>query len=262
MASSRLQVASPFSWPSQLLIAIPCAELGYSRFWQQLLATKDFGWHVAHGRVMTVSGSYIHDSHTQLVREALTTHGKRRWDRLLFLEHDHEFEPDTLEKHGHYKEPVVSALYVKRDMREPLPVVFQWDADRHNALAPKPIEMKRMLDNPGLHKVDVVPLGCTSIRRDVLERWPQETPRFMSPINPDTNATMSDDVWFCRKAQDQGYEIFLDTSSPIGHYVLQRIDIKYFIAWWNSRPEQTTVEEVTVTEEDGVIVEEVEQVAS
>lgn len=221
----------------RLLVAVPLAELGYSAFWQKLCQIREFGWLVYAGRVLTLSGSYIHDSHTKLVRRAFEK-DVPAWDRLLFLEHDHEFPPDVFQRHAAYTQPIMAGHYPQRALAEPLPVIYMWDERRLNAVRPQPIEMKRMLDERGIYEVDIVPMGCTSIRRDVFENWPEAEPMFMSPANPATGTTMSDDVWFCRKAQDQGYPIYVDTRQKVGHMVLHTIDDSYFVAWWNKQQQQ------------------------
>lgn len=218
----------------RLIVAIPLAELGYSWFWQKLCGNADFGWLIWQRRLMTISGSYIHDSHTKLVRSAFAE-GVPPWERLLFMEHDHEFPADVFRRHGTYTQPVVAGHYPQRSLAEPLPVVYMWDDRRANALRPPPLQMKRMLDDRGMYEVDIVPMGATSIRRDVFENWPEAEPMFMSPANPATGTTMSDDVWFCRKAQDQGYGIYVDTTQKVGHLVLHPINDDYFIAWWNKQ---------------------------
>jgi len=208
-----------------------------------------YGWFVHRGLWNSQSGAYIHDNHTKLVKDALKVPG---WNRLLFLEDDHEFADDMLYKHAHYTQPVVSGLYVLRSVDNPMPVFFEWDTGRHNAVHPSKERMKCMLENRGLHEVDVVPMGCTSIRRDVLENWPAEVPMFFSPINPANGATMSDDVWFCRKAQEQGYQIYVDTSNRVAHYALFPLDDTYFIRWNNYHAPslQRQAEELMREEED------------
>jgi hypothetical protein len=231
-------LAQPASWPHQLLIAIPGAELGYTQFWQGLALVEGYGWHLWKKRVLIHSGGYIHNAHNTMAKEALKIPG---WRRLLFLEHDHGFPPDVLYRHAQYTQPIVAGTYVLRDLNSPLPVFYNWDAGRHNALHPNAADVKYMLDNPGLHEVDVVPMGCTSIRRDVLESWQDDQPMFNSFTNP-RGATMSDDVWFCRIAQDAGWTIYVDTSLKVNHLVLTPIDDRYFVRWWNdvgSKPRRT-----------------------
>lgn len=223
-------INDPSTWPNKLFISIPISEICYSRFWQQLHTVQGYGYFVQQGLWSSLSGQIIHDGHNKLLRDALKIEG---WDRLLWLETDHDFQPDMLYKHAHYTEPIVGGLYVQRKVDEPLPVIYNWDLGRHNALRPSRQQMKRIIEEPGLHEVDIVPSGCTSIRRDVLEDWPQGTPHYFSPTNPDTGTTMTDDVWFCRKAQDQGYPIYVDSSNLVSHYALFPVEPKFFIQWDN-----------------------------
>ena len=202
-------------------------------------------------RILFHQGGYIHGAHNNLVKAALNL---PNWDRLVMLEHDHDFPPDTLWKHAHYKEPIVSGLYVLRDYNEPLPVIYNWDAERHNAVHPNAAEVKHMLDNPGLHEVDVVPMGCVSIKREVFETWPTDQPKFSSFTNP-RGATMSDDVWFCRIAQDNGWQPYVDTSLLPTHLTLVPLSVPMFVTWWNQigqkRAEEDLKRQQELEDEDG-----------
>lgn len=213
-----------------------------------LHTVNGYGWHVQRGLWSSHSGAYVHDTHVKLVKDALKIEG---WDRMLFLEDDHDFQPDMLFKHSHYSQPVVGGVYVQRKVEEPLPVFYNWDNGRHNALRPSKEQMARMFEHRGLHEVDVVPMGCTSIRRDVLENWPEGIPMFFSPVNPANGATMSDDVWFCRKAQEQGYQIYVDTSNRAAHYALFPIDDSYFIRWNNYHAPSLIAQREALEKEEG-----------
>ena len=230
----------PHTWPQRLIICAPLAELGYGRFRADLSNLEGFGWFDWKHRVYWHIGGYIHGAHNNLLKEILQ---RKDWDRAVFLEHDHEFQVDTLWRHAHYTQPIVSATYVLRDWNSPLPVFYNWDAERHNALHPNAAEMKRMLDNPGLHEVDVVPMGCISIKREVFETWPTDQPMFNSFTNP-RGATMSDDVWFCRIAQDNGWQPYVDTSHQITHLALVPLTVQTFISWWNMVGAKRAAEEV------------------
>jgi hypothetical protein len=228
-----------------LLVAIPVSELSYTMFWQKLCANRDFGYLVSQGRLMTIAGAYVHGSHNAMTKEAL---GDKvpPWKRLLWLEYDHEFPEDVFRRHAAYKEPVVSGLYCLRNIAEPLPVFYNWDAARHNALHLDAARVAEMLEKRGLYEVDVVPMGCTSVRRDVLEQWPSDQPFYSSFTNP-RGATMSDDVWFCRIAQDAGWSIYIDTSLRVKHITQVPIDDSYFISWWNQIGSKRAIEAVEKT---------------
>lgn len=225
-----------------LIVGIPCGELGYSMFWQKLSSNRDYGYLVMEGRVLTMSGAYVHGAHNKMAQEALSDRVPP-WKRFMLIEHDHEFPMDVFRRHAAYTDPIVSALYVLRDINQPLPVIYQWDAGRHNTKPPNAAWMKKALDERGMYEVDVVPMGCVSIRRDVLETWPQDQPMFNSFTNP-RGATMSDDVWFCRIAQDNGWPIHVDTSLPIKHICQVPIDDQFFVRWWNARGAAEMAKEV------------------
>jgi hypothetical protein len=227
---------------NDLIVVMPLGELGYQRYWQMLMTHRDFGYMIFTRRIVTHSGSYTHASPNLLIKEALDPEKTpMKWKRMLILEHDHEFPLGFLRKHAAYTEPIVASTYVLRDATNPLPVVYNWDAQRANALQPTAGQVKHMLDHPGLHEADVVPMGCTSIRRDVLENWPEGQPYFSSFTNA-ALSTITHDVFFCRVAQDHGWQPMIDTSLQVKHYTLVPLDIPYFIGWYNSIGEKLIVE--------------------
>ena len=214
----------------KLMVVIPYGELGYSRYHMQLGTIPDYGYLLQSQRVISQQGSYPHQAANDLFREALKIKG---WTRLLVMEHDHEFPADVFRRHARYKQPIVAGIYVLRDIDNPLPVVFVWDKGRHNAIRPDAAVLKQMIDKPGLYPVDCVPMGCTSVAREILENWPKDKPFFNSGVSAN-GTTISHDIFFCRVAQDAGFQSYIDTSLKISHYVLVPVDIDYFVRWWNT----------------------------
>jgi hypothetical protein len=229
---------------NDLLVVMPLGELGYSRYWQMLMINRDFGYLNFTRRVLTQSGAYPHAAMNDLLKRALDAKDPSipKWRRVLILEHDHEFPLDVFRKHAAYKEPIVAGTYVLRNIDEPLPVFYNWDAARANALHPTAAQVNKMLfESPGLHEVDVIPVGCTSIRRDVLEDWPEGQPFFSSFSNA-ALSTISHDVFFCRVAQDHGWQPMIDTTLQVDHYVLFPIGVPYFRNWWNQVGAKAAIE--------------------
>lgn len=220
-------LSQPSTWPNKLMIAIPCGELGYSRFWQGLTTLHGYGWHLWKGLHLSQSGQFIAQNRRTLVCEALKN---PNWDRLLFLDSDHDYPADMLWRHSHYTQPVVSGVYTQRRVDQPLPVLYNWNEGRNSMSRPPLADVYEMVVNPRPYKVDVVPLGCTSIRRDVLERWPDDVPMFASRML-ENDEIMGEDTWFCRVVQDQGHDIFIDTSLEVSHYALLPISVKFFKQW-------------------------------
>lgn len=246
MPVRKPNIDQPSTWPQELLIGIPLAELGYSEFHAGLSLVRGFGWHMWKGRVMYHTGGYIHGAHNNLVKEALKIPG---WTRLTWLEHDHAYPPDMLFQHSQYTEPIVCGIYVLRDINEPLPVFYNWDSARANAILPNAAEIKTMLDKRGLYPVDCVPMGCTSIRRDVFENWPPTQPWYSSFTNP-RGSTISDDIFFCRIAQDAGFQAYVDTRLRVKHICQVPIDDSFFVSWWNAKGAEKAAKELEQQQED------------
>lgn len=220
----------PLLWKNRIMIAVPLGELGYARFWQQLTTVNHIGWHIDQGLFVSNGGQYLPGSHNKLIADCLK---RDDWNYILFLEHDHEFPANMLETVGTYTDPIVGGLYFNRVPEDPQPVCYNWNSNRTAIKRLQPYEVAPMLDKPGLYDVDVVPMGCTAIRRDVLEQWPMEVPWFHAPgaDRRDTDQ-MSDDVWFCRKAQEQGWTIKVDTRILPTHMGLVPFHAGMYIKWF------------------------------
>jgi hypothetical protein len=227
-------MSHPTKWPRRLLIFIPCGEFGMSVFWRKLVSRDSkldyIGWHIDQGLVDPLGGAYIQDAHNQAVEKALNIPD---WTHLLWLEYDHEFPENLLEYIAHWPDhPIIAGVYPARKVEAPLPIVYKWNEDRTFIQTLQPYELAPMFEKPGLHKVDVVPMGCTMIRRDVFEKWPEDIPCYAVATNKKrTGGVMGDDVWFCRHAQDQGYDIYVDTNLAVGHYGLLPYTMQLYIAW-------------------------------
>jgi hypothetical protein len=220
---------APLLWKNRLMIMSPLAELGYSFFWQMLTgAVKYIGWHIDNSLFMTNSGQFLPDAHNTMIKAALEIPG---WTHGVFLEHDHTFPSNMLEIMSEYDDPIVSGLYFNRMVESPEPVVYYWNSTRTAIARLQPFQMAPILEKRGIYTVDVVPVGCICIRRDVFENWPKDIPWFAAPTSPANGKQMSDDVFFCRHAQEQGYEIKVDTRIIPKHWGPLGVDERHYVAW-------------------------------
>ena len=222
---------------------MPWGELGYQAYHASLDSNPDFGYLVNQGRVFPGLGGYTHSNPQNLLLGAMkgVLNGRRvpLFKRVVWLEHDHTFPADVFQRHATYAKPYVSGLYVFRDAAEPLPVIYKWSDNREAAAMYNAEEMDAMgifdddLDSPrrGLHRVDVVPMGCLSVAREVYEQWPSGKPYFSSGISP-SGTVIGHDVFACRTAQDAGWPIFVDTSLRVKHFACIELDDSYFKRWY------------------------------
>ena len=221
----------------EIAIGIPATESVYARFVKSFLEDLRIPTDVPR---KVVVGSVVHTAHNDLVKWFLEeTHARR----LLLLETDHQFPPNLLERVRNYTEPVTGALYYGRgDPHMPLAFVpnphqkqpdgeyvswinddgvwaGDWKGGKLTPIWPSLEEEWRRLGQ--LQRVCVVPMGCTAIRRDVLEDWPAGVPYFLQDYYDGSIRT--DDVYFCHQVVQQGHHVYLDCGVELSHMALTLI---------------------------------------
>lgn len=233
-----------------IVVLMPWGELGYQMYHASLASNPDYGYLINQGRVFVGLGGYTHSNPQRLLEGVMKgmvnvgTPLQREvppHKRIVWLEHDHTFPLNVFQKHATYDKPYVSGLYCYRDVAEPVPVIYKWSDDRQSAIPYNAEELQKMglfdsdLTSPlrGLHKVDVVPMGCLSVAREVYEQWPDDRPFFSSGTGP-SGRLVGHDIFHCRVAQDAGWPIFVDTSMRVKHYGLVEIDDTFFALWYKN----------------------------
>jgi len=132
----------------------------------------------------------------ELARQAL----EEKADYLLWLDSDMRFPKETI---GHLilrNKPIVAANYSTRRM--PVKPVAMMDGGG---------KIDRVYTGPeseGLQSVDYVGMGVMMTKREVFEKL--DAPWFAIPYSTVGNHYIGEDVFFCRKAREAGYEITLD----------------------------------------------------
>jgi GT2 family glycosyltransferase len=153
--------------------------------------------------ICNTQGSNICKNRSEIIKTALG----RNDDYVLFLDSDMVFPMHTLHRLLSHGKDIVGANYVKRKEGE-------YDSNSQD-LAKKMIVTKP--DSTGLVKADFVGTGIMLIKADVFKRV--EKPWFGLQYIEAKDDYGSDDVFFCRKARENGYSIWVDhdLSKEIGH---------------------------------------------
>lgn len=137
---------------------------------------------------------------------------------LFWIDTDVGFQRDILARlHGAGKD-IVCAMYLCTKDCEPDglggfamevgPSVYRWHDDRV-------FSASDLMEKPkGLHQVDAMAGGCALVNRKVYEKLGPEP---YNKINLGGNAWLSEDIAFCSRANDAGFEIWCDTSIPTNH---------------------------------------------
>lgn len=135
---------------------------------------------------------------------------KGPYDYLLAVDSDIAFPKDTLKKMISHNKDIVTALYVQR-----IPGTHTVEVMRDNGHGGVSHVPWPELKGKGLVKVDSCGFGCVLLKREVFVNI--EYPHFQYKSALDHKHTLSEDVYFCLKAKEKGFEIWADTSILCDH---------------------------------------------
>lgn len=157
-----------------------------------LLSTGNFPKALA-----TQQGAMLPENRWKLARVA-EQHGATH---LFFLDADVACPDDTLVRLLAWERPIVAASYNARQQYKPESTVSLLTNEAMVPVVP--------------FKAKSVPLGCTLINMKVFRAI--DPPWFAYEHGPDGNVTTSEDVWFCQRARDKGFDIWCDPTIPVQH---------------------------------------------
>lgn len=129
---------------------------------------------------------------------------------LLFLDDDQVFSPELLLNLLAHDVPIVSALYMRR-AGDHSPVAYSHRNDNGMYEAVNLAE----LPGEGLLKVHAVGAGGLLVRSEVFRAISDKPDWFEHGKVGDWDG--SEDMIFCEKANQAGFNVYLDLGSPIGH---------------------------------------------
>lgn len=209
---------------NRILIGIPGYEVMRFAFFQEWVRLRIPG----DMRVIMCDGVYLPQAHNTMVHQALSW---GEWDYLLWIEIDMIMPDNLLDTVRAYTDPVVGAMYFTRRASNfrPIPGMLVGDSANIEPLTPE--QLVPMLEKPGLYPVDTIGMGCTAIRRDVFEKWPEDLmPWYAAPMSKE-GRVVSDDVWFCRMLKKQKVPVKVDTRLLCGHIGSLVYDHRTYMAW-------------------------------
>lgn len=158
-----------------------------------------------------VEFQYFYGYNISQIRNLIADWGKR-YDYLFCVDSDIVLPSDTLVKmlKGDFlsQKPIISGCYVQRLHNNTLEL---FEANGLGGV--KPIDTSRLTGE--VIKVDACGFGCVLISSHVLKNIPY--PHFVYTEALDHKNTISEDIYFCKKAKEFGYETWADTSIICEH---------------------------------------------
>ena len=185
------------------LIAIPCMETVHTDFAKSMVDLTRNAPEETY--VCFKKSSLIYDSRNLLSLTAM----EGEYDRVLWLDSDMVFPPDTLVKMLQtMKEKdldVLTGVYFKR-MAPYRPVLY----DEMNEDGTVYTEFKDIPD--GLFEVGGCGFGCVLMKTDIIFEISARFSELFSPIG-----RIGEDISFCWRARQCGYKIVCDPKISLGH---------------------------------------------
>lgn len=169
-------------------------------------------------------GAYVHDARNQSAQMAID----EGFTHLMLIDSDMEFPPDSIQRLLELDKDVVGGLYFRRQP----PHMPTLNEPENNKLV-IPNLKKFPMDKP--FKVFSVATGFLMIKTSVLKKIPQPWFGFGKFKNGDE---MGEDVFFCRKAGDHGFEVWCDPTIELGHIGEYSYGRKDYDAYQEMRPDK------------------------
>jgi hypothetical protein len=133
-------------------------------------------------------------------------------DYMLFLDTDVIFPRNTIERLLKYDKDIVGGVYFTK--KEPfLPVIRRLENNKYMKIYDIPDE------DP--FRVDGIGFGMMLIKREVFERT--QKPWFFNKHD-----SVSEDLYFCKKALNNGFDIWATTRLGLGHGLEVQIKQKHY----------------------------------
>lgn len=174
-----------------------------------VMCAYDARFRTGHQSLYTVSGTLIFDQREKLADTALNEGA----DYILWIDADMRFPKNSLEVLLKRDKPIVGVNATTRTLPvKPTAKNLSIDFDKkENTWTPIVSKGKQ-----GLEKVTAIGCGVMLVKREVFENTPR--PWFWFEQLPG-GKLLGEDVYFCVKAQDAGYDTYLDhdLSNMIGH---------------------------------------------
>ena len=194
----------------RVVVCVPCRDQVMSGFCFDLAKLMEY-----EGRrnkvdieVMQMMGTLIFTQRERLSEEAL----KWKADYLLWIDSDMRFPKDSLEVLLSRNKDIVGVNATTRV--EPIkPTALNLEITSKTDHAWHPVNS---LHKTGIEQVTAVGFGRTLVKADILGKIPRP---WFNVMWSDHGAIIGEDIHFCVKAQDAGYQVYVDheLSGVIGH---------------------------------------------
>lgn len=192
------QPVQPQGRPPSVMILVPAMEMVNAEFSQHLaMAAANL---VAAGVRINCAfniGSVITIARRNLVEIFMNSDFDYAW----WIDSDMKFPIDTPLRLLQRNVPLVGANYRRRRFPNP----------GFTGMMGQPGSFTELVtddNSPAMQDVDVIPHGCVMVHRSVYQKIAQ--PHYLQEFIPEMNLEIGEDIYFCRKAREAGFQVWCD----------------------------------------------------
>ena len=182
---------------AKILVCVPCMDMVAAGFAQSLAMLQKGGNETA---IMFQCGSLVYDARNRLAKQAIEMGA----DYTMLFDSDMIFEPDTMVRLLKHNAPIVSGAYFRRSPPYHLVAFDKCDTEKRDWT-----DLKLPTETV---KCGGVGFGCVLVKTDVLFDVAAKFQTWFEPMNG-----FGEDLSFCWRARECGYDVLLDPSITCGH---------------------------------------------
>ena len=182
---------------SKILICVPSMDYVAAGFAQSLAMLQKGGNETA---IMFQVGSLVYEARNKLAKKAI----ELETDYTMWLDSDMVFEPDTMLRLLEHNKPFISGAYFRRS--PPYSLVAFEEVDAENR------KWKDLALPSEVTKCGGVGFGCVLVKTEVLFNVAAKYGNWFEPMN-----NFGEDLSFCYRARQCGYDLYIDPSITCGH---------------------------------------------
>lgn len=177
--------------------------------------SNEYSSHVADAREVTLNGSRQNS-----ILETRPFNGQVKYKKLFWIDSDISWSPDDFLKLYESEKDIVSGAYL----------LGNGEVTAYPTKLGQPLSYQEVLEMTELKKVHSVGFGFLAVKQGVFESlsrpWFQSVQVTMT--DPETNQEwtfpiMGEDVSWCERVNQAGYEIWLDPSVKLTHHKTMKL---------------------------------------